>query len=288
MEDNLEQQLLNIASPEETAMFIKLTDLLDEVGVTTHIDTIEQNMGITDYPTGGEFLNMFRDTLERQLTYELGIFSIKLNPDTPYDMALYTEILRGLYYLDSYKDPEALLVALESEDDPRESLFKVLSIVNPIDEDDFFLHVEDVSIALLTRLKSLKETLPDAVSEAVAALRGMVINRTRYVRNELLPMYTEFEGERNSEVLMHIENVQLGFDLAPTAGLLVQRIFQQEMKEVIADLGLLAVASNLSSPSRGYDILVENYIPDEEVVKHVSLINQVRTVLITAEGLPNE
>lgn len=284
MNDELELQLRDISSPETAAVFMKLLDLLAETGVTTHLDTIEQNMGLTDYPTGGEYLNMLRDTLERQLTYELGIFGITLNPDVPYDMDFCTELLRSLYFMDSYQDPEALMSVLVSEEDARETLFKVVSVINALDEDEFFIQVKDVSPAIITRLQSLTEVLPDAISERVEELRGLVRSRTIAVRDSLLPFYEEFEGEITSEALAHVESVDLGYDIVPTVNLLVQRIFNQPIHEVIADLALLTAGSNIQAPSKAFDILINNYVPDEDIARHSRTINDVRDILESIEG----
>lgn len=263
MEETLEQLLHTLVSPELSDTYLQVIDLLDEIGSTDHLDAIEQYMGMTDYQSGGEFNNMLRDTLERQLTYELGKFTIVLNPDVPYDLDFCTALLRAIYYVDRYPDGEAMLSALQTEDDDmRESLFRVLTIIDPLDEDEFFIQVESVSPALMTRLNSVYTHLPEAITEEVERLRDLVKDRTIRVREEALQFYTPFEGEITSEALTHIESVTLGYDIVPTLALLVNRIFQQNEVEAVADLALLCAGSNVSDVGKAFEIVTDRYLTE--------------------------
>lgn len=279
MEDDLEQQLLTLVSPELAATYIRVIDLFDEIGSTDHLDTIEQNMGITDYQSGGEFNNMLRDTLERQLTYELGKFSIRLNADVPYDMDFCCDLLRGMYHIDKYPDGEAMLAALNtSEEDARERLFRVITLITPIDEDEFFIQVEDVYDSLLTRLSSVYDHLPESVTEEVERLRDLVRERTRKVKALALPFYSEEEdGVPISEALLYIETVKLGYDIIPVLSLLALRIFQQEPGEAVADIALLCAGSNVVNVAQAFKIVVDRYFdePDAKTVEAISYFHDV-------------
>lgn len=286
MNEDLYTQLLTITSPEQADSYLRTVDLLDEIGSTTHLDTIEQHLGITDYQSGPEFNNMIRDTLERQLTYELGMFTVVLNPDVPYDMDFCVELLRGLYHMDLYPDGAALLAALEIEDnDMRESVYRIVNMITPIDEDEFFIQVTSIDPTLITRLKSVREELPEGVTEEVERLRDLVRERTRHVREKALHLYSTEDGVPISDGLMHIDNVVLGYDLAPALTLLSVRMFQQPIREAIADIALLTAASNVTNVAKAFNLIVERYIeePNREALETIMYFNA-----ILSEGLPNE
>lgn len=285
---DLERQLLNITSPELTRLYLNALDLFDSIGVTTHIDTIEQAMGIHEYQSGNEFQNMLRDTIERQLTYELGKFTIVLNPDVPYDIGFCTELLRGMYHIDNYPDGDAMLDVLQTDEDTRESLYGVLKLINPIDEDEFFIQVTDVNPALITRLRSTKEALPDTVTEEVERLRGLIKERTLRARDALIGYYTPFYETIDSDALNFIETVPLGFDLAPTVALLIPRIVSQETKEIIADLALLCTASNITDPLSAFNILIDLYLPDAALPRVIQTVTEVRAILEMVKETPVE
>lgn len=279
MEDDLEQQLLTLVSPELAATYIRTIDLFDEIGSTDHLDTIEQNMGITDYQSGGEFNNMIRDTLERQLTYELGKFSIQLNADVPYDMDFCCDLLQGMYQIDKSHDGEAMLAALCTDDeDARERLFRVLTLITPIDEDEFFIQVDAVHDSLITRLNSVYDFLPEGVTEEVERLRNLVRERTRKVKALALPFYSEEDdGVPISEALLYIETVKLGYDIIPVLSLLAIRIFQQEPKEAVADIAVLCAGSNVVNVAKAFRIVVDLYFvePDAKTVEVISYFHDV-------------
>lgn len=280
MEDDLLTQLTNICTPEMAVLYIKAMDLFDEIGTTSHVDTIEQHLGITDYQSGNEYNNMIRDTIERQLTYELGKFTILLNPDVPYDMAFTIELLRAMYHIDIYPDGESMLAALQSDDtDVREALFRVLKIVNPMDEDEFFIQVRSVSPALLTRLKSTREVLPEAVTDKDDELHAFIRERAVTTLEGLKGNYSEFEGEVTSEVILHIENTRLGYDLQPALALLSVRIFQQDIIEAICDLALLCAGSNISKPSEAFGVLLDYYVEDYSNRRVLPLIAECKALL---------
>lgn len=283
MEDDLQEQLLTITTPELAELYIRVLDLFDAIDVTTHIDSIEQHLGITDYQTGGEFNNMIRDTLERQLTYEIGRFAITLNPEVPYDIEFCTELLRALYHIDDYPDGKAMLEALQSEEgDVRETLYRVIALINPIDEDEFFMQVSEVSPALVVRLNSTREQLPDGITEKVNRLRDYIRTRTRRVLPALQSYYDNTEGDVISDVILHVESTQLGYDLQPALALLSLRILQQPLHEAIADFALLCVGSNISNPAMAFEILMGHYIDDlskESTRKQISdCVNILREV----------
>jgi len=283
VEDDLQEQLLTITTPELAELYIRVLDLFDAIDVTTHIDSIEQHLGITDYQTGGEFNNMIRDTLERQLTYEIGRFAITLNPEVPYDIEFCTELLRALYHIDDYPDGKAMLEALQSEEgDVRETLYRVIALINPIDEDEFFMQVSEVSPALVVRLNSTREQLPDGITEKVNRLRDYIRTRTRRVLPALQSYYDNTEGDVISDVILHVESTQLGYDLQPALALLSLRILQQPLHEAIADFALLCVGSNISNPAMAFEILMGHYIDDlskESTRKQISdCVNILREV----------
>jgi hypothetical protein len=181
--EELQIYLKHTTSPEHASIFINACKTLEENGIRSVGDYLEEFMATMNTRSTDETLQQLNNLLITQYEIALNQFGIFLVQEE-LRLKTLTGILDGVIKIENYDNPMTIMDICQSDSDPEEKLVEILELTTSLKWDDFLNQIEGVNTNLIERII---ETLPIIEeNEEVPKTETFILNRVKRLM-ELYP-----------------------------------------------------------------------------------------------------
>lgn len=195
MNEELMLALEGVVTPEQLDAYLNATRVLEGVGLSSHMDELQQVFGMQD---GVSDNDLFRDRVHGVLVsaveHCLDQYGIHMMDTTALPVS--TAILESVALVEQYILPESLLAVAASEDDsPEDVIAELTQMIAGHQDVDYVEHLASVDSATVVRLESvLRERLDVEITPTpLSDLERRRIQLTNYCLQKLPPSPAKYE-----------------------------------------------------------------------------------------------
>lgn len=158
MYEELQLALWDIISPEQLYVILEAQRLLNDIGLTTADDELQNVIGLQDGISDNTILiNRIEDVLLYAVGSALNEYGITLRDDAPFPLMV--GILRTVSQFELYLIPESLSDVINSADDNEEVVSYLVPLFTEFDEQEALDNIVTVEDATIRRMHAVVEEL---------------------------------------------------------------------------------------------------------------------------------
>ena len=224
---------LTLSTDQDTVdIFDDAIDVIERYDIPDYMDLFDQVYGEASYLSDVEVVDGFKNTLSSILSTIISQHGIELKDDVLISEKI--AISLGLYRLNDYEDRSSMLLILETEQSPQETLSELLSLVSEYAIEKILSLLESVSPFVISNLRNIIVTPETNKLEPVEETRQQIED------------YSKFKNKFGQHILWsdkyfsHVEAIGLPYSV-------YMNIYVNEKQESFTELQLPLIAKDIVS-----------------------------------------
>lgn len=224
---------LTLSTDQDTVdIFDDAIDVIERYDIPDYMDLFDQVYGEASYLSDVEVVDGFKNTLSSILSTIISQHGIELKDDVLISEKI--AISLGLYRLNDYEDRSSMLLILETEQSPQETLSELLSLVSEYAIEKILSLLESVSPFFISNLRSIIVTPETNKLEPVEETRQQIEDYSKFKNKFGQPILW------SDKYFSHVEAIGLPYSV-------YMNIYVNEKQESFTELQLPLIAKDIVS-----------------------------------------
>ena len=224
---------LTLSTDQDTVdIFDDAIDVIERYDIPDYMDLFDQVYGEASYLSDVEVVDGFKNTLSSILSTIISQHGIELKDDVLISEKI--AISLGLYRLNDYEDRSSMLLILETEQSPQETLSELLSLVSEYAIEKILSLLESVSPFVISNLRNIIVTPETNKLEPVEETRQQIEDYSKFKNKFGQPILW------SDKYFSHVEAIGLPYSV-------YMNIYVNEKQESFTELQLPLIAKDIVS-----------------------------------------
>ena len=224
---------LTLSTDQDTVdIFDDAIDVIERYDIPDYMDLFDQVYGEASYLSDVEVVDGFKNTLSGILSTIISQHGIELKDDVLISEKI--AISLGLYRLNDYEDRSSMLLILETEQSPQETLSELLSLVSEYAIEKILSLLESVSPFVISNLRNIIVTPETNKLEPVEETRQQIEDYSKFKNKFGQPILW------SDKYFSHVEAIGLPYSV-------YMNIYVNEKQESFTELQLPLIAKDIVS-----------------------------------------